>query len=262
MWMACIAATFALSVRLVVAQPPDGLFHNVDCEGAYAGHLQGICTDNAEFIFWSFTDVLVKTDRDGKVVAKAPVANHHGDLCYRDGNIYVAVNLGSFNDPRGLADSWVYVYRAADLSETARHKVPEAVYGAGGIAYGDGCFLVVGGLPPNATVNYAYQYDDAFRFVKRHAIASGYTRKGIQTAAHSKGFWWFGCYGTPCVLLKTDESFRLIGKFTVSASLGIVELPGGGFLVARGASLPDGKHTGSAFLADADVRDGLIARQP
>lgn len=261
MRLACLLAAFALPGRPVLAQPPDGSFHKVDCDGAYAGHLQGICTDDAEFIFWSFTDVLVKTDQDGKVVAKAPVANHHGDLCCRDGKIYVAVNLGLFNDPHQRADSWVYVYRATDLSELARHKMPELVYGAGGMAYGDGCFVVVGGLPPDADVNYAYQYDDTFRFVKRHVIPSGYTRKGIQTAAHSKGFWWFGCYGTPKLLLKTDASFKLIGQYTADASLGIVGLASGSFLVARGTTMPDGKHTGSASLADADSQNGLVVRQ-
>src|SRR3569832_2175666 len=82
-------------------------FHNVTCEGTYPHHLQGVCADN-EAIYWCFTTELVKTDLNGKLLKKVPVANHHGDLCFNDGKLYVAVNLGKFNDPQGNADSWVY----------------------------------------------------------------------------------------------------------------------------------------------------------
>ena len=246
-----------LSPQLSVAAPPDGIFTNVQCEGTYTGHLQGICTDNQESIYWCFTTVLVKTDQAGKMLKKISVASHHGDLFFHDGKIYVAVNLGQFNNPQGKADSWIYVYHAADLAEVARHKVPEVVYGAGGIACHNGHFVVVGGLPPDIQENYAYEYDRNFKFLKRHVIPSGYTLLGIQTAAYSGGYWWFGCYGKPSVLLKADESFQLVGKYTVDCALGIVGLSDGDFLIARG-SLSNKKNTGSAVVADADVKKGLI----
>jgi len=236
-------------------------FKNVTCEGTYRQHLQGVCTDEKGSIFWCFTDVLVKTDPEGRVVKKIPVASHHGDLCYYNGKLYVAVNLGQFNNPQGKADSWVYVYRADDLAEVARHKTPEVVYGAGGIAYHDRHFIVIGGLPIGVDENYAYEYDGEFRFIKRHVIKSGYTLMGIQTAAYSGGFWWFGCYGKPQVLLKTDESFRLVGKYTFDCSLGIVGLVDGNFLVARGKYLPGKGHTASVVVAQADPTKGLMIRQ-
>src|SRR5690606_21202490 len=98
-------------------------------------------------IYWSFTTRLVKTDRQGSVLHEVPVANHHGDLCTVDGKIYVAVNLGKFNDPDGNADSWIYVYNAEDLSLLDKHAVQEVFHGAGGIGAHDGRFYVVGGLP-------------------------------------------------------------------------------------------------------------------
>ena len=91
---------------------------------------------------------------------KVPVANHHGDLCLHDGKLYVAVNLGKFNDPAGNADSWVYVYRADDLAFVARHAVPEVFHGAGGIGMHGGRFFVVGGLPDDIRENYVYEYDE------------------------------------------------------------------------------------------------------
>ncbi|MFM8271458.1 MAG: hypothetical protein ACKODX_03905, partial [Gemmata sp.] len=57
-------------------------FGAVSCEGTYPHHLQGVCTDEKDAIFWCFTTKLVKTDRTGKVVKLVEVANHHGDLCF------------------------------------------------------------------------------------------------------------------------------------------------------------------------------------
>ncbi|MGE3317082.1 MAG: hypothetical protein AB7O26_18350, partial [Planctomycetaceae bacterium] len=151
---------------------------NVACEGTYQHHLQGVCADEKS-IFWSFTTTLVKTDWHGKVLAKTPVANHHGDLCLHDGKLYVAVNLGKFNDPKGNADSWVYVYDARNLNELVRHETQEVFHGAGGIGHREGHFFVVGGLPDGVPVNYVYEYDGKFRFLKKHIIKSGHTHLGI-----------------------------------------------------------------------------------
>jgi len=235
----------------------EGNFQAVDCEGVYPKHLQGICTDNRDSIFWCFTDVLVRTDRQGRVLCKVPVASHHGDLCFQDGKLYVAVNLGEFNQPPGRADSWIYVYAADDLRELARHAVPEVVHGAGGIGCLGGRFMGVGGLPPDVEENYVYEYDQDFRFCKRHVIASGYTLMGIQTATYADGCWWFGCYGTPKILLKTDESFRLLGRYEFDCSLGIVGQPQGGLLVASGRSVKGQGCTGRAAQAHADGQQGL-----
>ena len=255
-----LSGTFAARLS---AAPPDGVFGPAACEGAYDGHLQGVCTNDKDAIFWSFTVALVKTDRDGKILKRIPVVTHHGDLCYVDGKVYVAVNLGKFNDPQGNADSWVYVYRAEDLSEIARHKTPELFHGAGGIAYHNGRFVVVGGLPESVNENYVYEYDPDFKFIKRHVIASGHTEKGIQTAAYADGFWWFGCYGEPKELLKTDESFHMVGKYVFDCALGIAPLADKSFLIGYHKAIQEnGKkvHMGGVAVADADAQKGLIIR--
>ena len=95
----------------------------------------------------------------------------------------------------------------------------------GGFAARGGHFFVVGGLPEAITENYVYEYNGNFKFIKRHVIESGNMLMGIQTAAFANGCWWFGCYGNPRMLLKTDESFRLLGKHERDVSLGIVGLP-------------------------------------
>ena len=233
-------------------------FQDVACEGDYQHHLQGVCTDEAEAIFWSFTTELVKTDRQGRVLRKIPVANHHGDLCFSEGKVFVAVNLGRFNDPEGNADSWIYVYDAESLEELAKHEVQEVFHGAGGIGVRDGHFFVVGGLPDGVEQNYVYEYDEAFRFVKKHIIESEWTRLGIQTAAWHDGSWWFGCYGSPKILLKTDAEFQLLGRYELDCSLGIVGVAKDRLLVAKGPRTESGRCRGTLYLARPDENLGLV----
>ncbi len=227
------AGPFKLEVEWIKASKSLGAMFKVQCEGIFTHHLQGICTDE-KAIYWSFTTTLVKTDMKGKLLKKVPVDNHHGDLCFHDGKVYVAVNLGKFNDPQGNADSWVYVYDAKNLKELSRHETQQVFHGAGGIGYRDGKFFVVGGLPNDVKVNYVYEYDDDFKFLKKHVIQSGHTHLGIQTATFAHDRWWFGCYGDPQILLVTDANFQMKGRYEVDCSLGIERLSGGRLLVGSG----------------------------
>jgi hypothetical protein len=242
-------------------------FHPTACEDAYPRHLQGICTNGEDAIYWCWTDTLVKTDASGHVLKKVPVANHHGDLCFHAGRVYVAVNLGKFNLPAGEADSWVYVYDGDTLAELAKHRVPELVHGAGGMAFHQGKFIIIGGLPPGVTENYAYEYDQSFRFQQRHVIASGYTLMGIQTIAYAEGAWWFGCYGKPAVLLRSDEDFKFTGKWEFNASVGLAPLGGGRFLIAQNtvSKGEDGKvksNQARVVIARADEKAGMAIEKP
>jgi len=256
-----LACHFGLVLTAAEAFPP------ATCEGTYPHHLQGICTNDKDAIYWCWTDFLVKTDTDGRVLKKVPVATHHGPLCFHAGRVYVATNLGKFNQPAGEADSWVYVYDGDTLSELARHPVPELVHGAGGMAFHDGKFILVGGLPPGVDENYAYEYDESFRFRKRHVIASGYTLMGIQTVAYAEGAWWFGCYGKPALLLRADDNFAFSGKWDFNASVGIAPVGGGRFLVALNKALKDdhGKttaHEARVVVARADKAAGMTIENP
>jgi len=232
-------------------------FHPVSCEGVYPRHVQGICTNEKDAIYWCWTDVLVKTDTNGRIVKKVPVADHHGDLCYHDGHLYVATNLGKFNRPPGEADSWVYVYDADTLAELAKHRVPEVVHGAGGMAWHDGKFFVIGGLPPGVAENYVYVYDESFRFQKRHVLASGYTLMGIQTIAYADGAWWFGCYGEPKMLLRADEQLKFTGKWEFNASVGIVPISGGRFLIAKNTAMKGKGNVAKVVIARPDEKQGM-----
>ena len=228
----------------------------VVCPGAYGGHLQGITTDKTNAIYWSFTTHLVKTDLKGELLVKIVVPTHHGDLTFHDEKIYVAVNLGKFNKEAGDAKSWIYVYDSKKLDLISKHNIPEVVHGAGGMDYHKNHFFVVGGLPKGYKENYVYEYDKEFIFIKKHTIKSGYTLMGIQTACYAQGCWWFGCYGKPAELLKTDDSFRFLGKHNVDCALGIAGFSADTLLIGR--QVGGERHRGQILSAKRDQAKGFV----
>jgi hypothetical protein len=227
------------------------------CEGAYPRHVQGVCSNGRDALYWSWTDALVKTDLTGKVLLRVPADDHQGDLCHHAGKIYVAVNLGKFNRPAGEADSWVYIYDAATLREERRVAVPELVHGAGGMACDGRRFLIVGGLPDGVDENYLHEYDLDLKFQRRHVLASGHTHLGIQTAEFDGQSWWFGCYGSPAILLRADANLKLSGRWEFNASVGLIHLGADRFLVAVNKAEKDVGNTARLRFARATAGTGL-----
>ena len=197
------------------------------CEGVYDGHLQGVATDGTS-IYWSHMRTIVKTDLSGKVLCSVRAPAHQGDLCYWDGTVYVAVNLGRFNThTRG--NSWVFAYDARTLKETRRWKLAETIYGAGGMTCANGRFYVIGGLPLDIEKNYVYEYTPDFTLVRRHELDTGFTDGGIQTAAFEDGRFLFGFYGAPGNPPGTFDCPLSLDSFvrrTGPGSIGIVKING------------------------------------
>ena len=239
-----VAALFAACT--VLAQLPD----KIVCEGDYGGHLQGVATDG-ESIYWSFTVAVVKTDLAGKILASRKAPSHQGDMCYKDGVVYVAVNLGKFNtETRGV--SQVTAYDAKTLEPLKTIPLPEMPHGAGGMTWKGDRFYIIGGLPLKHEKNYVYEYTSDFTFVKRHDLDTGFTWMGIQTAAHEDNTFYFGIYGSkgdPSGVIACSGDLSSWKRYTCGGSVGILKLDGAYYV---GGS-PTDKKTGR--------RTGYLARQ-
>lgn len=221
---ACALAALCASAKL-----PDV----IECEGDYGGHLQGVATDG-ESIYWSFTVAVVKTDLAGKIIVSRAAPSHQGDLCYKDGVLYVAVNRGSFNTEK-RAVSQVTAYDAKTLEPIKTTPLPDMPHGAGGMTWKGDRFYIVGGLPLRHEKNYVYEYTKDFTFVKRHDIDSGFTWMGIQSAAHEDDTFYFGIYGSkgdPSGVLVCPDDLASYSRYLGAGSVGILKLDGAYYLGA------------------------------
>jgi len=238
MSLMAMAATVALAAQEIV------------CPGAYGGHVQGIATDDDHNIYWSFTVAMVKTDKDGNLLAEVEAPTHQGDVVWVDGKLYCAVNLGAFNQPAGKADSWVYVYDDESLELLSKHEVQEVVHGAGGMTYHDGVFTVIGGLPGDHTKNYAYLYDEDFSFIERRDIESGHSHLGIQTACYLNGRHWFGTYDKEDSLLLCDDQHAFQRRLDINGSYGIAPWTEGHWLRATSTKGDERRTWGATALVE------------
>lgn len=189
--------TAVLLLFAAVALCGSGAVSEIRCEGEYPFHLQGAATDG-RCIFWSFTTVLVKTDMKGRFLAKHEIRRadgHLGDLCCREGRVYVGVNRGERDGVRPGDEVWVYDAETLELMK--KHPTPEAVWCNNGLEWYGGSFWVITNAPRLSRYNYIFEYTPDFRFKRCRVIDSGWTNLGVQTICLHAGRLYFGCYGAP-----------------------------------------------------------------
>ncbi len=234
-------ASVLFAAGAAVAQLPD----RIVCAGDYGGHLQGVATDG-ESIYWSFTVAVVKTDLTGKILASRAAPSHQGDMCYKDGVVYVAVNRGKFNtETRGV--SQVTAYDAKTLEPLWTKPLPDMPHGAGGMTWKGDRFYIIGGLPLKHEKNYVYEYTSDFKFVKRHDLDTGFTWMGIQTAAYEDDTFYFGIYGSkgdPSGVLACPGDLSSYARYTGAGSVGIIKLDGAYYLGGTGRDKKTKRNTG------------------
>lgn len=74
----------------------------INSDVSYPSHLQGVAADETG-LYFSFTEVLVKTDYTGKVLKEFKYVPHMGDLCIVDGDLFVVTQFRS--QPHLIANS-------------------------------------------------------------------------------------------------------------------------------------------------------------
>ena len=241
------AAALCLAAFHGIAALPD----TIACDGAYAGHLQGVATDGKS-IYWSFTKAIVRTDLSGRKLAEIEAPSHQGDLCVKDSVVYVAVNLGRFNQATsGVSRVMSYDAKTLKPLQTWELDMP---HGAGGMTWAGDRFYIVGGLPATHERNYVYEYDRDFHLVKRHELATGFTLMGIQTAAFEDGRFLFGIYGCPgCPggVITCPPDLSTFERWTDHGDVGIVKLDGDYFIgcVAKDKGKTRANHLGKLVRA-------------
>lgn len=95
-----------LSTTLSSAQNPASLPSEIASGPFKAGHIQGIAVDaKQEYIYYSYTTMLIKTDREGRVVGTVTgLLGHLGDLDYNaaDGRVYGSLEYKNDAIGRGI----------------------------------------------------------------------------------------------------------------------------------------------------------------
>lgn len=161
------------------------------------GHLQGIAF-NEDYMFLSYTKKIVKKDCNDSIVGELNGNHHFGDPTLHNGFLYVPLEKGIFNSG-GNNDSYVYKIDPATMTVVDSIEINETKYGIGGMAYGNNKFIIIGGndgrnnAPP---INYFYEYDTDFNFLKTYTYYTGNTSLGLQVIEYNDliGSWVASVY--------------------------------------------------------------------
>ena len=247
-----LVSSIVLLLTISVAFAVDN-YKKVACTGGFRGHLQGIEAHNGK-IFWSHTHNLIRTDSNGVIEKYIDAPYHHGDICIHNNKLYVAVNLGVFDQKKGAKNSvWIY---DLDLNFIKKIPIKEFEGGLGGIEYYNGSFYLVGGIHNSYKQFPLYKYDENFNLQKEYLFDVAETVCGIQTICWAYGRFWLGVYlnkesiHTNLRLWETDENLKIIKKHKIDASTGITPIEnadGANFLIARAhckrQKLPEMKYS-------------------
>lgn len=93
----CVATLFVMLLAAVcdgalgsgAAKMPD--VEKIELDGDYVGHLQDVCWDGGTNLWWAHTHQIVRTDMEGRILAKVDVEGHNAGIEVRGGHLYVAV---------------------------------------------------------------------------------------------------------------------------------------------------------------------------
>ena len=196
-------------------------------------HLQGFTTDG-EFMYWSFTDVLVKTTMQGIMKIQVPVATrweHLGGIDYHNGRIYCACMS------RNPAGSSVHIYDADTLALVDTILLKNVINDMNrGIDDNNGAGCITIGIDPETSEEVilvgcatkpsshfdgqiVMQYDMKGNFQKKHIVPTGCTDLGIQNIDRDPetGCYWMTSYG------KREEHHIKETLFCISPDLKTVQ---------------------------------------
>lgn len=186
-------------------------------------HLQGIAADETG-IYWSFTQELIKTDYQGRFLAKAPLFFHTGDICMVDGEIYTATDYR----PQGDRPTQSAVCRyGKDLKLKQIYPIYPANIKIEGITFYKGKFYIgVGGNNPPHRKNDILVCDREMKILKRITVDIGVdTRFGVQNLCVVNDMICGGFYAKSDGVLFAPETLEIKGTFPLTPTEGIAKVP-------------------------------------
>ena len=194
---------------------------------SYPSHLQGIAADETG-VYWTFTDVLVKTDYKCNVLKEVKLPPHMGDLCIVDGDLFISAD---FRTPEGLAannnkKSAVLQY-SKELVLIKKHTL-DISYGIDGITFCNGKFYIAPGLgrePKKETM--IMVFDRNFKLLKEARFKTGTSMKfGAQNLTCINGYILAAYYDDGKSSFFLDpETFKIVASTDLRPSTGLTYVP-------------------------------------
>ena len=251
-------------------------------------HMQGFTSDGSrEYMYWSFTDSLVKTNKNGTMICQIHVnGGHFGGLDWHDGKIYVS--FMRYPHPWTYFTDWqsfqVYVYedenlnllKIIDISECVemKKKKTDGFQGIDGVAFGrtpgsdEDRMLVAVALETGE--EYGNQMflevdENTGRIDKVYKIPAGNKVFGIQNLDYEAdtGCFWFTTYdaGEPYMEKETlycvDPDMRTVrARYSISTPYGFEARGNGEYYLSLQGGV-NGQRSGIAYRADRETLDRL-----
>ena len=204
--------------------------------GKCSGHSQGMCVTSNAF-FFSFHNQIVKTDWKGRLLKRAEVVPHGGDICHWNGRVYVGV----WEPPAKKGEKGctaIKVYDAETLEQVKERRMPEWQNAADGITCLDGVIILAMGMEnwgSDGRSNYFGKFDAETLepigkpFVVNHGEPSSCGGQNLAT----DGTYIYACYYTIDEAARTpnfivfDKDFKVVGKHAFGWTHGVDVVPGG-----------------------------------
>ena len=206
------AIFFAPGLSAETASLADATVDRIQLEGDYEGHLQDVWWDGGTNLWWAHTLQILRTNRDGKILASADVEGHNAGCEVRDGRLYVAVcplqvKTGGKTTPE--CHPQINVYDAATLRLLERHILDEVTDRSGSLAIlPDGSF-VVGCLRPQdieKTQVRFHHLDRNYRLLESVVLDNVEVKLGIETIKYRDGELFLSFYKGKGLLVVLDAA--------------------------------------------------------
>ena len=194
---------------------------------SYYSHLQGIAADETG-VYWTFTDVIVKTDYKCNVLKEVKLPPHMGDLCIVDGDIFIAADFRKPQDIAANSNKKSAVLQfGKDLVLKRKHTL-DITYGIDGITFCNGKFYIAPGLgktPKKETV--IMVFDRNFKLLKEARFKTGTSMKfGAQNLTCINGLILAAYYDDgKCSFILDPETFKIVAVTELRPSTGLTSVP-------------------------------------